>query len=100
DLEAMRFNTAISQMMIFINAVPKAATVSIGTLQRFLQLLAPFAPHVGEELWARLGGEGSIMAAPWPRYEPARLVTSEQTVVVQVNGKRRGEVVLPVGASQ
>jgi leucyl-tRNA synthetase len=100
DLEGMRFNTAISQMMIFINAVQKAERVSRGTLGAFVQLLAPFAPHLGEELWARLGGSGSVMSAPWPQFNAALLVASEQTVVVQVNGKRRGEVVLPVGASQ
>ncbi len=100
DLDGLRFNTAISQMMIFINAVQKAERVSSGTLRTFVQLLAPYAPHLGEELWARLGGEGSVMRAPWPRHDPARLVAAEQRVVVQVNGKRRGEVVLPVGASE
>ena len=100
DLEGLRFNTAISQMMIFVNAVQKADRVSRATLRTFLQLLAPFAPHLGEELWARLGGEGSVMRAPWPRFDPDRLVTAEVKVVVQVNGKRRGEVQLPVGASE
>jgi leucyl-tRNA synthetase len=100
DLDTMRFNTAISQMMIFINAVQKTERVSRRTLRTFLQLLAPFAPHVGEELWARLGGDGTVMQAAWPAYDPQRLVATEQKVVVQVNGKRRGEVHLPVGAAQ
>jgi leucyl-tRNA synthetase len=100
DLDAMRFNTAISQMMIFINAVQKAEKVSVGTMRQFVQLLAPFAPHLGEELWARLGGSSTVMQAAWPQYDPARLVADELHVVVQVNGKRRGEVVLPVGADE
>lgn len=100
DIEALRFNTAISQMMIFINAAQKAERVSRGTLLRFVQLLAPFAPHIGEELWSRLGGTGSVMAAPWPQFDPARLMAAEHTVVVQVNGKRRGQILLPVGAEE
>src|SRR5690606_37592760 len=82
------------------NAVQKAGQVSRATLRSFVQLLAPFAPHIGEELWARLGGTGSVMRAPWPEFDPARLVAAEVKVVVQVNGKRRGEVQLPSGASE
>jgi len=100
DIEGLRFNTAISQMMIFVNAVQKAGQVSRATLRSFVQLLAPFAPHIGEELWARLGGTGSVMRAAWPAFDPARLVAAEVKVVVQVNGKRRGEVQLPSGASE
>jgi len=100
DIEAMRFNTAISQMMILVNAVQKEERVHRGTLQILVQLLAPFAPHIAEELWARLGGQGSVMAAPWPAYDPALLVASEQKVIVQVNGRKRGEIILPVGAPE
>jgi leucyl-tRNA synthetase len=100
DIEALRLNTAISQMMICINAVQKAPQVSRATMKAFVQLLAPFAPHVAEELWARLGGAGLVMHAPWPAYDPARLVATEQKVIVQVNGKKRGELLLPVDASQ
>jgi leucyl-tRNA synthetase len=92
DIEALRFNTAISQMMIFANAVQKAPRVSAATLRTFLQLLAPFAPHLTEELWARLGGSGSVGAAPWPAFDPARLVATAVTLVVQVNGRHRGEL--------
>jgi leucyl-tRNA synthetase len=92
DIESMRFNTAISQMMIFANAVQKAPRVGAATLRTFVQLLAPFAPHVAEELWARLGGAGSVAAAPWPAFDPARLVATALTLVVQVNGRHRGEL--------
>src|SRR5439155_24373904 len=85
DIEGMRFNTAISQMMIFANTLQKAPAVSLATARAFLQVLAPFAPHIAEELWARLGGSGSIMSAPWPAYDPAKLVASEVKLVFQVN---------------
>jgi leucyl-tRNA synthetase len=100
DIEAMRFNTAISQMMIFINAVQKAERVSLSTLRQFLQVLAPFAPHIAEELWSRLGGTGSIQQAAWPAYDPAKLVANDQKIIVQVNGKKRAELVVPVGITQ
>jgi leucyl-tRNA synthetase len=100
DIEGLRFNTAISQMMIFSNALQKAPTVSTDTARTFLQLLAPFAPHIAEELWARLGGTGSIMAAPWPDYDPVKLATTEVKLVFQVNGKHRGDQLVPVGITQ
>ncbi len=100
DIEALRFNTAISQMMIFANALQEAASYSREAILTLVQLLAPFAPHLGEELWARLGETASLSTAPWPVYDPARLVATEQKVVVQINGKHRGELHAPVGASQ
>jgi leucyl-tRNA synthetase len=100
DIEGLRFNTAISQMMIFSNALQKEPAVSVQTARTFLQLLAPFAPHIAEELWARLGGTGSVMAAPWPTYDPAKLATTEVKLVFQVNGKHRGDQLVPVGITQ
>jgi leucyl-tRNA synthetase len=100
DIEALRFNTAISQMMIFANALQKAAAVSVGTARAFLQVLAPFAPHLAEELWARSGENSSIQDAPWPAYDAARLATSEVKLVFQVNGKHRGDQLVPVGLAQ
>jgi leucyl-tRNA synthetase len=97
DIEALRFNTAISQMMIFANALQKAPQVNRRTVLAFLQLLAPFAPHVAEELWERLGEKPSIQQAPWPQFDAAKLVTAEVTLVIQVNGKHRAE--LSVSAS-
>jgi len=100
DIESLRLNTAISQMMIFSNALQKAPVVSRETALAFLQLLAPFAPHITEELWERLGGVGTVMMAPWPAYDPAKLVTSEVKLVFQVNGKHRGDQLVPVGITQ
>jgi leucyl-tRNA synthetase len=99
DIESLRFNTAISQMMIFANALQEAPTYTRESILTLVQLLAPFAPHLGEELWARLGETASLSTAPWPVYDPARLVATEQKVVVQINGKHRGELHAPVGAS-
>jgi leucyl-tRNA synthetase len=100
DIEGLRFNTAISQMMIFANALQKANAVTSATALTFLQLLAPFSPHVAEELWSRLGGSGSIMKAPWPAYDAGKLVASEVKLVFQVNGKHRGDQLVPVGTTQ
>jgi len=101
DIETLRFNTAISQMMIFSNALQKVERVNRRTVLGFLQLLAPFAPHIAEELWSRLSGSSdSIQTAPWPRFDPAKLVSTEQKIIVQVNGKKRAELLLPVGTTQ
>ncbi|QYM77675.1 leucine--tRNA ligase [Horticoccus luteus] len=100
DIEALRFNTAISQLMIFVNAVHKAPQIRPETMAALLQLLAPLAPHLAEELWARLGHMGSVMAAPWPAFDPAKLVTSEVKLVFQVNGKFRGDQLVPVDISE
>jgi leucyl-tRNA synthetase len=100
DIEAMRFNTAISQMMIFSNALQKAPTVNRATVLAFIQLLAPFAPHLAEELWQRLGEMPSVQNAPWPKFDPARLTATEVKLVFQVDGKHRGDQLVPVGLSQ
>ena len=100
DIEGLRFNTAISQMMICANALQKAPAVSRASALTLLQLLAPFSPHIAEELWARLGATGSIMAAPWPQFDAAKLATTEVKLVFQVNGKHRGDQLVPVGLTQ
>ncbi|HXA79934.1 MAG TPA: class I tRNA ligase family protein, partial [Opitutaceae bacterium] len=100
DIEALRLNTAISQMMIFTNALQKAPQVSRATMLAFLQLLAPFAPHIAEELWERLGEKPSIQQAPWPKFDAAKFASAEITLVVQVNGKHRAELSVPAGLPQ
>ena len=97
DIEALRLNTAIAQMMTCANAIQKAPAVRRGTLRAFLQVLAPFAPHLAEELWARLGWEGPIHRTPWPAYDPAALENLSAKLVVQVNGKHRGELQVQPG---
>jgi leucyl-tRNA synthetase len=100
DIEAFKFNTAVSQMMICMNALEKAGAVGKEQWSCFLRTLAPFAPHVTEELWARLGESDSIHTAAWPSYDPSALSDALAEVVVQVAGKRRGSVSLPPDAPQ
>jgi leucyl-tRNA synthetase len=100
DIESLRLNTAISQMMVFMNAVQKAPQVSRQTMLAFLQLLAPMAPHLAEELWQRLGGAPDIQRTPWPRFDPARLESTQVKLVFQVNGRHRGDQLVPVGLTQ
>ncbi|EXX86207.1 leucyl-tRNA synthetase, partial [Paenibacillus darwinianus] len=89
DYENLRFNTAISQLMIFVNEAYKAEELPRKALADFLQMLAPTAPHIAEELWSRLGAGsgGTITYEPWPAYEEAWTVDQEVEIVVQVNGK-------------
>jgi len=100
DTEALKFNTAISQMMILGNALQKEPVVPRAVMLDFLRILAPYAPHLAEELWARLGQTGSVAAAGWPAYNAAKLVSSTITIVMQVNGKHRGEVEVEPGVSE
>jgi len=100
DIEGLRYNTAIPQMMILRNQLQKAATVSRDTIKTFLQLLQPFAPHLAHELWARLGETAPLGTAPWPVADVSKLVSDTMKVVVQVNGKLRGELLLPKSADQ
>jgi leucyl-tRNA synthetase len=89
DVESLAMNTAISQMMIWSNAATSAPTLPREAVAIFLRLLAPFAPHVAEELWSRLGESELICRAEWPGHDPALLVEDTIQIVVQVNGKKR-----------
>ncbi|MBM7434874.1 leucine--tRNA ligase [Leuconostoc rapi] len=91
DLENMRFNTAISQMMVFINEAYKSDALPLAYMNGFIQLLAPFAPHLAEELWVRLGNEASISYVTWPTYDQSQLVDDTVEIIFQVNGKVRGK---------
>lgn len=99
-VESLRFNTAISDLMIFVNVASKAKKVGNDQLSAFVRILAPFAPHLAEELWSQLGHAPSITEAPWPEHDPAKLVLQTIEIAVQVNGKVRGRVALPAGASR
>ncbi len=92
DIEAMRFNTAVSAMMVLANEFEKAAEISRSEYETFLKLLAPFAPHIAEELWAALGHKTSISIAPWPKYDSTLAASGTKTIVVQVNGKVRASI--------
>ncbi len=94
-VEDLRFNVAISQMMILINHLQKVDSYSIDTAKTLLQLLAPFAPHLAEDLWETLGQESSIVNKPWPKADNNLLIAEEITIVFQVNGKLRGQGQFP-----
>lgn len=92
DIETMSFNTCISQMMIWSNTIEKEESLSKKDLSLFLQMLAPFAPHIAEELWQEIGMKESVHSTPWPEFDPSMLTTSEVTMAFQVSGKLRGTI--------
>jgi leucyl-tRNA synthetase len=100
DLEAMRFNTAISRLMEFTNAFTGQDVRPRTAMETFTLLLAPMAPHIAEELWQVLGHDESLAYAPWPSYDPALLKDEEIEIPVQVNGKLRGRVSVPADADR
>jgi Leucyl-tRNA synthetase len=99
DIEALAFNTAISQMMIFVNAFTNAEIVPVLAMRTFLVLLNPFAPHIASELWEQLKSPGEITNQPWPSYDEKFLVEDEIDIVLQVNGKVRDRIRMPLGST-
>jgi leucyl-tRNA synthetase len=99
DLGLLAFNTAISQMMVCTNEFVNAKPRPVQSLRVLLPLLSPFAPHLAEELWSRLGFEGAASAQPWPLHDESLLVESEIEIPVQVNGKVRDRIRVAVGAT-
>ncbi len=96
DYENMEFNTAISQMMIFINAVYKTDIFPVTYAKKFLQLLNPVAPHITEELWQRMGNTESIAYSVWPTYDETKIVEDTFNLPIQVNGKLRSNIDIPM----
>jgi leucyl-tRNA synthetase len=100
DLEGMRFNTALSALMEFVNDAYKAERLPRALIEGFVLALAPFAPHLAEELWQRLGHAASLAYEPWPAFDPALVKDDTMTVAVQVNGKLRATIEVPADADQ
>lgn len=100
DMANLHFNTAISKLMVFVNEANKVDALPYEYVEGFVQLLAPIAPHIGEELWQILGNEESLTYVPWPTYDEAALVEDEVEVVFQVNGKLRGKQNVARGLSK
>ena len=100
DLDALAFNTAIAQLMVFTNEMTKLERRPRAVIEPFVLLLSPFAPHLGEELWNRLGHAHTLAYEPWPAWDPARVVDETVTLAVQVNGKLRATLELARGADQ
>ena len=100
DFEAMKFNTAIAAMMELVNAFYSENAVTRDEYKTLLTLLSPVAPHICEEIWERLGGEGTICQQSWPAYDPALCVEDEVEIPVQVNGKVRARMTVSRSAAQ
>ncbi len=100
DIEALRFNTAVSAMMILLNHLATLDPLPQGAYEKLLGCLAPFAPHLSEELWSKLGHAPSIAHHPWPSHDPGLCVDDVVEIAVQVNGKVRGRIMLAQAASQ
>jgi len=100
DIEAMRFNTAVSSMMILVNALEKESSISNDSFGRFLRILSPFAPHMAEELWEGLGNAESIAHSEWPVADPAMLAEETVRIVVSVNGKVRDTFEISADATE
>ncbi len=94
DIESMKYNTAIAALMTLLNDFNKAGAITKEDYVNFIKLLSPFAPHITEEIWESLGGEGFLTVSAWPEYDEAKTVDSTVTIGVQVNGKVRGTVSL------
>ena len=100
DIESFNFNTAISQMMIFVNHLIKQADKPKSVVEKFVLILAPFAPHIAEELWERLGHTDSLAYESWPEYDPVLIEEKEIELAVQVNGKIRDRIVVAADADE
>ncbi|PCI34746.1 MAG: leucine--tRNA ligase, partial [Elusimicrobia bacterium] len=100
DIEALHFNTAISALDIYLNAIVSEKSPTKTDVETFLQLLNPFAPHVTEEIWERLGHEPFLSAKKWPAFDPKKLIDAEFEMPIQVNGKLRGRLKVPTTASK
>ena len=100
DIEAMKFNTAIACLMTLINEIYAVGKISRDDLVIFIKLLCPFAPHLCEEIWETIGGEGLLSLSQWPEYEESKTVEASVEIGVQVNGKVRGTIVIPNGCAK
>ena len=101
DLPQLGYNTAIAAMMEYMNVVRRGErTAHRGEVEPLVQLVAPFAPHLAEELWEQFGHEGSVFDAGWPAFDEALVAEEMTTIAVQVNGKTRGTIQVPPGSGQ
>jgi len=95
DITHIRFNTAISQLMVFVNEANKQDELPQAFIEGFIKLLSPIVPHLSDELWSILGHEGTVSLDSWPAYDEAKTVESTVEVVIQINGKMRSKVIVP-----
>ena len=96
----LRFNTAIADMMVFVNEATKATSLPRDWMESFVKILSPFAPHLAEELWQRLGHADSLVYETWPSWDEAALAVDTITLAVQIAGKMRGTIEVPSDVSE
>jgi leucyl-tRNA synthetase len=100
DIDSMKFNTAIAAMMALLNDIYAAGSIDKESLLALTRILCPFAPHICEEMWEKLGMKGFCSTAAWPAFDEALTVDNEKEIAVQVCGKLKGTVVIPAGAEE
>jgi leucyl-tRNA synthetase len=100
DMDGIHYNTALARLIELNNALVSLDAVPLEVADPVLRMLAPQAPHIAEELWERMGGEGSVCLAAWPEHDPAYLVVDEVEIAVQVTGKKRAVISVPVDAAE
>ena len=100
DIEQMKFNTAIAAMMTLVNEIYEHGSLTIDELGVFVRLISPFAPHVAEEMWERIGGHGLCSLTEWPKYDEAKTIDASVTIAVQVCGKTKETISIPAGSTQ
>ena len=100
DIEEMKFNTAVSAMMILVNEMEKEKEIPLETFKKFLMILSPFAPYIAEELWQKAGEKQSIFQEQWPKYDPELVKDEKINFIVQINGKARASVEVEAGIAE
>lgn len=96
DIEDLKFNTAIAAMMSMLNELDEIGSITLDELSVILRMLCPFAPHLCEELWHNMGESGLCSLAPWPEYDESKTIDSTVEIAVQINGKLRATIMLPL----
>ena len=100
DIEGMKFNTAISALMVLVNAMEKQAELSNNDYQALIILLSPFAPHLAEELWQEMGNKKSVLLEKWPEYDRTLIKEEKINLIIQINGQVRDKVQVEAGLSE
>jgi leucyl-tRNA synthetase len=100
DIENMSFNTAVSSMMILVNEMDKVGYIKESDFKLFLQILAPFAPHITEEIWRDMGEKKSIHLSKWPQWNKSKIIEDQIKLAIQINGKVRAEMIVPVAMEE
>ena len=100
DVEKTKFNTAVSKLMVFVNDVYEEKAISKNQLERFLQLLAPFATRLTQKIWEEIGNAENIHLSTWPTFDSSKIAEDTINLPVQINGKMRGTLAVNAGVSQ